>query len=154
MSALSTLTHEHRFCSVTTCLAQKTADSESEDRNAVTCLQKDSGYWNREPCPASGYASKTAFGRFSASQYELRTGIISSLKPCTTSVGWRMALKSPKRSPVKCSHSRNAASCAAPTFGPDGGSRSSFRCISLAMNAVPAAWLVVVGAKKIFCRTA
>ena len=38
------------------------------------------------------------------------------------------------------------------TFGPEGGSRSSFRCISLAMNASPAAWLVRVGVKKIFSR--
>ena len=30
------------------------ADGESEDRNAAACLAKDSGYWNREPCPASG----------------------------------------------------------------------------------------------------
>ena len=34
--------------------AQKAADPESEDRNAAACLVKDSGYWNREPCPASG----------------------------------------------------------------------------------------------------
>src|SRR5947208_16796075 len=65
---------------------QNTADSESEDRNAAACLVKDSGYWKSEPCPASGYASNAAFGRFSANQYELRTGIISSWKPCTTSV--------------------------------------------------------------------
>jgi hypothetical protein len=48
------------------------------------------------------------------------------------------------------SHSRKAAICALATFGPEGGSRSSFRCMSLATNASPAAWLVVVGAKKIF----
>src|SRR5258705_1096785 len=67
--------------------AQNAADSESEDKKLAACLVKDSGYRNREPCPASEYAIRTAFGRFSASQYELRTGIISSLKPCTTSVG-------------------------------------------------------------------
>jgi hypothetical protein len=44
---------------------QKTADSESEDRKATACLVKDSGYWNKEPCPASGCVSKTAFARFS-----------------------------------------------------------------------------------------
>src|SRR6266852_154802 len=121
--------------------AQKTADWESEDRKAAACFVKDSGYWNREPCPASGYASRTAFGRFSASQYELRTGIISSSKPCTTSVGMTNGLQIAEALPRECSHSRNAASCAAATLGPEGGSRSSFRCISLAMNAAPAAWL-------------
>src|SRR6185295_11497546 len=34
--------------------AQKTAEAESEDRKAAACFVKDSGYWNREPCPASG----------------------------------------------------------------------------------------------------
>jgi len=60
-----------------------------------------------------------------------------------------MPFRSAKRSPVKRSHSRNAARCAPATFGPEGGSRSSVRCINLAMNASPAAWLVIVGAKKI-----
>ena len=48
--------------------AQNTADSESEDRNAAAFLVKDSGYWNREPCPASGYVSNTAFAKFSLSR--------------------------------------------------------------------------------------
>lgn len=47
---------------------QKAADSELEARNAAACRVKDSGYWNREPCPASGYVSRTAFGRFSPSR--------------------------------------------------------------------------------------
>jgi hypothetical protein len=55
--------------------------------NAAACPVKDSGYWNREPCPASGYVSKTAFARFSLNREELETGIISSLTPFTTSVG-------------------------------------------------------------------
>src|SRR5215471_18130237 len=129
-------------------LPQKAADSESEDRNAAACLVNDSGYWKSDPCPASGYTSSVAFGRFSASQYELRTGIISSWKPCTTRVGWLMPFNPAKRSPLNCSHSRNAAVCALATFGPEGGSRSSFRSMSLAMKVPPAAWLVGVGAKK------
>jgi len=48
-----------------TARAQNAADSESEDRNAAAFLVKDSGYWNKEPCPASGYVSNTAFARFS-----------------------------------------------------------------------------------------
>ena len=58
-----------------------------EDKNAVACRVKDSRYWNREPVPASGTVSNTAFPRFSLSRYELETGIISSLTPFTTSVG-------------------------------------------------------------------
>ena len=73
------------------------------------------------PVPRVRYASSTAFGRFSASRYEFETGIISSWMPLTTSVGWGMPLRSPKRVPVDCSHSRNAAICAAMTSGPDGG---------------------------------
>src|SRR5882757_2073514 len=66
----------HMGCSVIrTARAQKAADSESEDRNAAACLVIDSGYWNREPCPASGYVSKTAFARFSLKRWELETGI-------------------------------------------------------------------------------
>src|SRR6266699_2848021 len=64
-----------------TARAQKAADSASEDRNAAACLVKDSGYWNREPCPASGYVSKTALARFSLNRWELETGIISSWTP-------------------------------------------------------------------------
>jgi hypothetical protein len=57
------------------------------------------------------------------------------------------------RLPVKCSQSRNAARWALETSGPEGGSRSSFRCASLRMNASPAAWLDSVGAMKSFDRT-
>ena len=64
-----------------------------------------------------------------------------------------MPLRSPKRIP-DCSHSRNAAICAATTSAPDAGSRSSLRCASLSINAPPAAWLDEVGAKKSFCSTA
>src|SRR5580658_4119886 len=65
-----------------------------------------------------------------------------------------MFLKSAKRSPETCSQSRNAAICAAATAGPETGSRSFERSISLSMKAAPAAWLDRVGAKTIFCSTA
>src|ERR1700728_18922 len=65
-----------------------------------------------------------------------------------------MFLKSAKRSPEICSQARNAAICAAATAGPETGSRSFERSISLSMKAAPAAWLDRVGAKKIFCSTA
>src|SRR5271155_3688595 len=46
--------------------------------------------------------------------------------------------RSEKRSPEACSHSRKAAICAWATAGPEAGSRSSLRCMSLLMKAVPA----------------
>jgi len=57
---------------------QNTADSDATERNAAACLVKESAYWKSEPCQHRDIPARRRLAGCRLSQYEFRTGIISS----------------------------------------------------------------------------